>query len=163
MELKRRELQSNTTEDTNVRQAELASYFTHCNLQLGHLTLCLRSAMVATYKLKNYQIAGSFARRLLELNPKPDIATQAKKVAKNAEQVPKNEVPMKYDERNPFVICGISFTPIYKGTACIQCPYCATSYLPEHKGALCTTCQLSQIGKEVSGLQISLSQQRSKD
>jgi len=97
------------------------------------------------------------------LNPKPDIAAQARKVAKNAEQVPKNEVPMKYDERNPFVICGISFTPIYKGTACIQCPYCSTSYLPEYKERLCTTCQLSQIGKDVTGLMISFAQQRSKD
>jgi len=52
MELKRRELQNNTAEDTNVKQAELAAYFTHCNLQLAHLTLSLRSAMVAAIKIK---------------------------------------------------------------------------------------------------------------
>jgi len=60
----------------NVRLAELAAYFTHCNLQPIHLMLSLRSAMAIHYKIKNYKTASSFARRLLELGPKEEIATQ---------------------------------------------------------------------------------------
>ena len=58
------------------RQMELAAYFTHCNLQSSHTMLALRSAMTAAYKLKLLRSASSFARRLLELNPRPDISTQ---------------------------------------------------------------------------------------
>lgn len=62
--------------DNPVRQTELAAYFTHCNLEPIHLMLSLRSAMTVAYKIKNYQTAASFARRLLELEPKEDVATQ---------------------------------------------------------------------------------------
>jgi coatomer protein complex subunit alpha (xenin) len=69
------ELQRKEAQDP-VRQAELAAYFTHCNLQQVHLMLSLRSAMNCSYKIKNYGTAASFARRLLELDPKEDVATQ---------------------------------------------------------------------------------------
>lgn len=59
-----------------VRQMELSAYFTHCNLEPIHLMLSLRSAMTSAYKIKNYKDAASFARRLLELDPKEDVATQ---------------------------------------------------------------------------------------
>lgn len=67
-------LRKRTTEPA--RQIELAAYFTHCNLQASHTMLSLRSAMTAAYKLKLLRSASSFARRLLELNPRPDISTQ---------------------------------------------------------------------------------------
>jgi len=56
------------------RAPELAAYFTHCNLQPAHLMLALRSAMTLTFKAKLKRTAASFARRLLELNPKPEFA-----------------------------------------------------------------------------------------
>ncbi|WAR05033.1 COPA-like protein [Mya arenaria] len=40
-----------------------------------HLILTLRTAMTLFFKLKNCKTAASFARRLLELGPKPEIAT----------------------------------------------------------------------------------------
>lgn len=64
-ELKRKELR----EDDMARAAELAAYFTHCNLQPVHLALSLRSAMTIFFKLKNLATCAHFCRRLLELNP----------------------------------------------------------------------------------------------
>eukprot|EP01116_Phalansterium_solitarium_P014778 TRINITY_DN325_c0_g2_i1.p1 TRINITY_DN325_c0_g2~~TRINITY_DN325_c0_g2_i1.p1 ORF type:complete len:1233 (+),score=516.79 TRINITY_DN325_c0_g2_i1:73-3771(+) len=137
-----------------VRQTELAAYFTHCNLQVVHLILSLRSAMNTAYKIKNYQSAGAFARRLLELEPKEDVAVQAKKMVKFCETNNDNASQLNYNEKNPFVICGISFTPIYKGSAQVNCPYCQASFLPQHKGKVCPTCQLSRIAADASGLQL---------
>ena len=54
----------------------MAAYFTHCNLQPVHLILTLRTALNLFFKLKNYKTAASFARRLLELGPKPEVAQQ---------------------------------------------------------------------------------------
>ena len=93
--------------------------------------------------MKNFATAGSFARRLLELSPKPEIASEARKVAKFAEQNPQDETRLDYDERNPFVVCGITFTPIYKNKPSVLCPYCSASFLPSHKGKLCPTCGLA--------------------
>eukprot|EP01113_Clastostelium_recurvatum_P048774 TRINITY_DN894_c0_g1_i4.p1 TRINITY_DN894_c0_g1~~TRINITY_DN894_c0_g1_i4.p1 ORF type:complete len:1261 (+),score=453.13 TRINITY_DN894_c0_g1_i4:106-3888(+) len=135
-----------------VRQAELAAYFTHCNLQPPHLILSLRSAMNSAHKVKNYQNAASFAKRLLELNPSADYVTQARKVLKFAEQNPTNENKLLYDERNPFVVCNISFVPIYRGSPMVRCSYCASPYLPEHEHKVCPTCQIAEIGKEAPGL-----------
>jgi coatomer subunit alpha len=56
-----------------VRSTELSAYFTHCNLQPVHLLLALRSAMGTAFKHKNYIVAASFARRLLEL---PDMSSE---------------------------------------------------------------------------------------
>ena len=53
----------------------MAAYFTHCKLQPVHLILTLRTAQTLFFKLKNHKTAASFARRLIELGPKPDIAT----------------------------------------------------------------------------------------
>jgi coatomer protein complex subunit alpha (xenin) len=56
-----------------IRSTELSAYFTHCNLQPSHLLLALRSAMGTSFKHKNFIVAASFARRLLEL---PDMSSQ---------------------------------------------------------------------------------------
>ena len=55
---------------------QMAAYFTHCNLQPVHLILVLRTALNLFFKLKNFKTAASFARRLLELGPRPDVAQQ---------------------------------------------------------------------------------------
>ena len=58
----------------------MAAYFTHCNLQPVHQILTLRTACNMFFKLKNFKTAGSFARRLLELGPKPEVAQQTRKI-----------------------------------------------------------------------------------
>ncbi len=60
--------------EEQIRLAELAAYFTHCNLQPVHLMLTLRTAQNVFFKLKNFKTAGSFARRLLDLGPTADQA-----------------------------------------------------------------------------------------
>lgn len=62
------------------RICEMAAYFTHCNLQPVHQILTLRIAANIFFKLKNYKTAASFARRLLELGPKPEHAQQVRKI-----------------------------------------------------------------------------------
>ena len=65
IEMKRKELKEDL-----VRNAELAAYFTHSQLQPIHLSLSLRSAMSIFFKLKNFNTAAGFCRRLLELSPR---------------------------------------------------------------------------------------------
>lgn len=62
--------------DDQKRIAEMAAYFTHCDLQPAHLLLTLNKAQTLFFKLKNFKTCGSFARRLLELGPKPDLASK---------------------------------------------------------------------------------------
>ena len=62
------------------RVCEMAAYFTHCNLQPVHQILTLRTAVNMFFKLKNYKTTGSFARKLLELGPRTDIAQQVRKI-----------------------------------------------------------------------------------
>jgi coatomer protein complex subunit alpha (xenin) len=59
--------------DDPVRSTELSAYFTHCDLQPMHLLLALRSAMGTAFKHKNFIVAASMARRLLEL---PDMKSE---------------------------------------------------------------------------------------
>ena len=75
MEIKRKELPKSTIEEQK-RLCEMAAYFTHCNLQPIHLILTLRTALNLFFKLKNYKTGASFARRLLELGPRPEVAQQ---------------------------------------------------------------------------------------
>jgi len=45
-------------------------------MQPVHMILTLRTALNLFFKLKNFKMAASFARRLLELGPKPEISQQ---------------------------------------------------------------------------------------
>eukprot|EP01105_Mastigella_eilhardi_P021820 TRINITY_DN5311_c0_g1_i1.p1 TRINITY_DN5311_c0_g1~~TRINITY_DN5311_c0_g1_i1.p1 ORF type:complete len:1263 (-),score=380.06 TRINITY_DN5311_c0_g1_i1:95-3883(-) len=151
LELKRKEMQSQGGDIG--RQLELAAYFTHSNLQLFHLTLVLRSAMTCAAQHKNYLNALSFARRLLELNPKPEFVNLAEKVCRLADANKSNALKINYDERNPFTMCCGSFTPIYRGSLSVLCPYCKASYLPQYNGTICTVCLLAAVGQtNVTGL-----------
>uniref|UniRef100_A0AAV2JNM2 Coatomer subunit alpha n=1 Tax=Knipowitschia caucasica TaxID=637954 RepID=A0AAV2JNM2_KNICA len=75
METERKKLPKDTL-DQQKRLCEMAAYFTHCNLQPVHMLLVLRTALNLFFKLKNFKTAAGFARRLLELGPKPDVAQQ---------------------------------------------------------------------------------------
>mmetsp|Transcript_11360 Transcript_11360/g.13438 ORF Transcript_11360/g.13438 Transcript_11360/m.13438 type:complete len:1222 (-) Transcript_11360:338-4003(-) len=147
IEIKRKEFK-----DDAIRQAELAAYFTHCNLQPTHLVLSLRSAMSIFFKLKNFDTAAVFCRRLLELQPAPAVATKAKQVLAACEKSPGDAHPVQYDSRNPFVVCAKTFQPIYRGTKHVQCPACGSHYIAEAKGEICEVCGLGQIGRDASGM-----------
>ena len=156
MELKRREIKDNPA-----RQQELAAYFTHCNLQTPHLRLALLNAMTVCYKAKNLATAANFARRLLETNP--TVETQAKtarQVLAAAERNMTDAIQLNYDFRNPFVICGATYVPIYRGQKDVSCPYCTSRFVPSQEGQLCTVCDLAAVGADASGLLCSPSQIR---
>lgn len=152
------ETERKNVKDDPARTAELAAYFTHCNLQPIHLSLSLRSAMTIFFKVKNYATAAGFCRRLLELNPAPKVAQQAKQVLQACERAPKDEMELNYDPRNPFVTCGATFQPVYRGHKDVSCPTCGAKFVPEMKDKLCTICNLGKLGAECSGLMCSPSQ-----
>ena len=154
LELKRKELKDNEP----TRNAELAAYFTHCNLQPVHLALSLRSAMAVFFKLKNFATAAGFARRLLELNPPAAVATQAKQLLATCERTPKDEVTLQYDARNPFVVCATTLTPIYRGSKDALCPCCGARHMPSAVGSVCALCDLGKVGAEATGLTVSPTQ-----
>ena len=154
VELKRKEIAASDPTQL-ARIAELGAYFTHCNLQPAHLLLTLRSAMNAAVKMRNFASAYNFGRRLLDLAPKPEIATTAQRVLQLCEQNGlKDEIQIDYDERNPFVICAASMVPIYRGTPSTSCPYCGSHYQQEHNGIVCVICQLAKVGAPATGLNI---------
>ncbi|RID60734.1 hypothetical protein BRARA_F03864 [Brassica rapa] len=155
MELKRRE-----TKDDPVRQQELAAYFTHCNLQLPHLRLALFSAMGVCYKSKNLATAYNFAKRFLETNPVESQAKTARQIVQAAERNMTDTTELNYDFRNPFVICGSTYVPIYRGQKDVSCPYCTARFVPSQEGNICGVCDLAVIGADASGLICSQSQVR---
>ncbi|KAL6504720.1 hypothetical protein OROHE_023478 [Orobanche hederae] len=156
MELKRRELR-----DDPIRQQELAAYFTHCNLQVPHARLALMNAMTVCFKAQNLSTAANFARRLLETNPSNEIhAKKARQVLQAAERNMRDAAELNYDFRNPFVVCGATYVPIYRGQKDVSCPYCGTHFVPSLQGELCTVCDLAAVGADASGLLCSPSQIR---
>ncbi|XP_062098492.1 coatomer subunit alpha-1-like [Humulus lupulus] len=155
LELKRKESQGDP-----VRQQELAAYFTHCSLQIIHLRLALMNAMTVCYKAGNLITAANFARRLLETNPKDNQAKTARQVLQAAERNMKDASQLNYDFRNPFVVCGATYVPIYRGQKNASCPYCSSHFVPAQEGQLCTVCNLAVVGSDASGLLCSPSQIR---
>ena len=154
METERKNLPKATLAEQK-RICEMAAYFTHCNLQPIHQILTLRIAVNMFFKLKNYKTAASFARRLLELGPKPDLAQQVRKILQACDKNPVDEHQLAYDEHNPFSLCASTFVPIYRGKPEVKCPLCGATYLPQFKDAVCKICEVAVIGKECIGLRIS--------
>ncbi|KAJ8034907.1 Coatomer subunit alpha [Holothuria leucospilota] len=137
------------------RLCELAAYFTHCNLQPVHKILTLRTAVNLWFKIKNFKTASSFARRLLELGPKPDVATQTRKILQACEKNLTDAHKLQYDEHNPFDICAASYRPIYRGKPVEKCPLSGACYLPQYKGEVCRVTKVTEIGKDCIGLRVS--------
>ncbi|XP_037422263.1 coatomer subunit alpha-3 [Triticum dicoccoides] len=154
MELKRKELKDNVN-----RQQELAAYFTNCKLQRVHMRLVLSNAMALCYKQKNFATAEHFARLLLENSPNEVQAKKARQVQQqcNGKQ---DSHELNYDYRNPFVVCGSTYVPIYRGQKDVSCPYCGSRFVPSIEGQLCTICELSVVGADASGLLCSPTQTR---
>lgn len=134
------------------RKAEMAALCAHTKLQPPHLSLALTVAMKALHSINNHQDAGAIARRLLEMNPQPKVAQQAKQVLQVSDRNPRNESKLDYDARNPFVICGVELKPIFKGNPMAKCAMCGSSFKPAHQDGACPTCELATIGLEGSGL-----------
>jgi len=151
IELERRRVAQETPDNVQ-RSLELAAYFTHCQLQPPHMQIALRSAIGVFAKANNHAHAAKFARRLLELNPDPKIASQARQRITAADRNPTNAVTITYDPASDFTICAASYTPIYQGTLSVRCPYTDASFLPEYKGKLDPLTQLTIIGAAGTGL-----------
>lgn len=159
METLRKTLPKSTMEEQK-RQCEMAAYFTHCNLQPIHQILTLRTALNMFFKMKNYKTASSFAKRLLELGPRQEVAQQARKILQACDANLVDELQLQYDEHNPFNLCGITYKPLYRGKAEETCPLCGASYFPQFKGSICNVCEVAEIGKNSIGLRISTHQFR---
>jgi coatomer protein complex subunit alpha (xenin) len=138
--------------DNVTRNLELAAYFTQCQLQPPHMQIALRSAISAFAKANNQAHAARFAKRLLELKPDPKIVAQARQRIAAGDRNPRNAVEISYDEFSPFDICAATYTPIYKGSPSVHCPYTDAAYLPQFKGHLDPLVQLAEIGGSASGL-----------
>ncbi|CAN6485085.1 unnamed protein product [Victoria cruziana] len=155
MEMHRKETKNNV-----VKQQELAAYFTHCNLQKVHLRLALLNAMTVCFKGGNHVTAANFAQRLMDADPSASQASKARQVMQACENNLKDANQLNYDFRNPFVVCGATFIPIYRGEKVVACPYCTSRFVPAMEGQLCTVCDLAVIGVDASGLLCSASQMR---
>ncbi|TSL47686.1 Coatomer subunit alpha [Bagarius yarrelli] len=154
METERKKLPKDTLEQQK-RQCEMAAYFTHCNLQPVHMVLVLRTALNLFFKLKNFKTAAGFARRLLELGPKPEVAQQTRKILAACEKNLTDAHQLNYDPHNPFDLCAASFTPLYRGRPVEKCPLSGACYCPAYKGQVCRVTQVTEIGKDVIGLRVS--------
>jgi coatomer protein complex subunit alpha (xenin) len=152
IEVKRREMK-----DDPVRQMELAAYFTNCKLQKIHMRLVLSSAMTICFTKKNKATAANFARMLLEQSPNESMAKRARQVLQAAAA---DENELNYDFRNPFVVCGATFVPIYRGQKDVSCPYCGARFVPTVEGQICNICELAVVGADASGLLCSPTQVR---
>jgi coatomer protein complex subunit alpha (xenin) len=140
-------------QDDPKRAVELAIYFTTYKMQNTHLVLTLGQAMSQAFKLKCMKTAGIMARRQLDLDPPAKHAEKARKVAQVADQNPADAVKLDYDDRNPFVMCAVSKTPMYRGAVDpIRCCFCQSSAKPEFRGQTCPVCLISALGGEASGM-----------
>ncbi|XP_065908666.1 coatomer subunit alpha-like [Dysidea avara] len=134
---------------------KMAAYFTHCDLQPVHLILTLRTALNLFYKLKNFKTAASFARRLLELGPKPEVSAQTRKILQACDKNLTDTHKLQYDEHNPFTVCASTYKPLYRGKAQEKCPLCQASYVPDYKGNVCKVCMVAEVGRDAISLRIS--------
>jgi coatomer subunit alpha len=81
-----------------------------------------------------------------------ELTYQARQRVAAGDRNPRNAVEITYDEFTDFEICAASFTPIYKGSPSVRCPYTDATYLPEYKGHLDPLTELTEIGLSSSGL-----------
>ena len=63
-----------------------------------------------------------------------------------------DEVKLEYDDKNPFVVCGLSLRPIYRGTEQARCAFCYQPYLPKHKGETCLVCTVGRVVGDATGM-----------
>ncbi|KAK8916963.1 Coatomer subunit alpha-3 [Platanthera zijinensis] len=146
IEVKRKE-----TKDDLIRQQELAAYFTNCKLQKIHTRLVLTSAMTICFKGRNFATAANFASMLLESNPSEVQSKKARQVLQACGD--KSDAhQLNYDYRNPFMVCGATFVPIYRGQKDVSCSYCGARFSLQFQGQQCTVCEIAEVGAKTTGL-----------
>ncbi|KAL7422515.1 hypothetical protein Q5752_003163 [Cryptotrichosporon argae] len=139
--------------DNVTRNLELAAYFTHLDLQAGHVQLALRSAMGVFSKAGDHATAAVFARRLIDAKPTDTkVVTQARSVLAQGDRNPRDAHEIAYDHFTPFDVCPASLTPIYSGSPSVVAAYTGTRYLPEYKNTVCVVDGITQVGLPASGL-----------
>ena len=77
---------------------------------------------------------------------------QARQRIAAGDRNPRNAVEIDYDEFTEFEVCAASFTPIYKGSPAVRCPYTDAAYQPRFKSRLDPLTQLTEIGAPSAGL-----------
>lgn len=146
------QLQIKKEEPKSTRALSLALYFTHFDLLRPHKVLALSQAMTKSYKTKNFRTAAGLGKRLLELDPPKTKADQASAIIFEGESK-EDTTQIDYNEFNPFELCAVSLTPMYKGsTTPIYCPHCQSPAMPKYRDSLCPICQLCPLGVEGLGL-----------
>jgi hypothetical protein len=116
------------------------------------MLIALRSATSSSLKVKNYNTAASFSRRIMELNPKTEHKEQVIKVLRVCDTNRTNEVDLTYDERNPLVVCTKSFLPVYRGQPVARCGFNTAAFDPKSKGQVCPICEIGELGFQVTGI-----------
>ncbi|KAK9847289.1 hypothetical protein WJX84_005223 [Apatococcus fuscideae] len=148
----RTELARKEVRDNPARSAELAAYFTHAKLHPRDRALGLNSAMGIFWKAKNFATCATFARRLLELNVPQALGQKARQVLQACERTPTDALDINYDPRNPFDLCSLTFTPIYRGNPYVECPFSGARFQPSCKGKVSPVGDIAKIGMDASGL-----------
>ncbi|KAG0142374.1 hypothetical protein CROQUDRAFT_135608 [Cronartium quercuum f. sp. fusiforme G11] len=151
LEIERRRVAATEPENLK-RQLELAAYFTHCGLQPVHLILALRLAMTTFSKAKNLATAAAFSKRLLDLNPAANVASQAKQVLAAGDRSPRDAIEIDYDPFSSFDVCPGSLTPIPAGSAFVDEPFTGARYKSEFAGSVCKLSGLTEVGKKAAGV-----------
>eukprot|EP00181_Compsopogon_caeruleus_P006723 CAMPEP_0184678970 /NCGR_PEP_ID=MMETSP0312-20130426/1791_1 /TAXON_ID=31354 /ORGANISM="Compsopogon coeruleus, Strain SAG 36.94" /LENGTH=1237 /DNA_ID=CAMNT_0027128113 /DNA_START=458 /DNA_END=4172 /DNA_ORIENTATION=+ len=136
------------------RQVQLAGLFTTCGLAPNHIQLTLRAAMKTAYDTKNFILAGTFARKLLDTAPQPSLADAARKVIQACDSNRSNADEVDFDDRRDFVVECSTLTPLYAGQSRSSCSYCQAAYLPAVDGSLCNICGIGTVGLAVEGLRV---------
>jgi coatomer protein complex subunit alpha (xenin) len=92
--------------------------------------------------------------------PPWQIALQARQVLSACEKSPMDSVQVNYDPRNPFDICSVTFTPIYRGSKYVEDPFTSARFQPSCAGEFSPLGDFVKIGADASGLLISPTQVR---
>lgn len=142
------------------RMIQLAGLFTKCEMTKPHKLLTLRVAMKAAYDTKNFQTAGRFARRLLEMNPGETMQKKARTVIAMCDRNNTDANEIEFDDRRSFEIeCG-ELKPIYANSDGIKCSYCEATYEASKTDYVCNICRVGTIGKRGEGLRVAVNQFR---
>lgn len=116
--------------------------------------------MVLHYKLRCFATAAGFCRRLLELGGAPQkVVAQARQVLAACEQQQQQEggeanaiADLDYDERNPFDLCSVTWTPIYRGSPFAEDPFSGARFQPACEGQVSPVGGVSRIGAQATGM-----------
>jgi coatomer subunit alpha len=80
---------------------------------------------------------------------------QAKKVKLQAERAGSmDKLDIDFDPFADFDVCAASYTPIYRGSPSVSCPFDGAKHHEQFKGQLCRVCAVCELGAAASGLRL---------